>query len=81
VSRQKLVDVHVHPERCMGSGMCRGIAPAVFGLGPDGWVTLLDARPIGGNADAARDAAESCPTGSIEIGGDEGNEVNRPCAG
>jgi ferredoxin len=73
--------VQVHPERCMGSGICRGIAPAVFDLGRDGWVTLLDARPTGGSADVALDAADACPTGSIEIGEDEGNEVNRPCAG
>jgi ferredoxin len=64
--------MQVHPERCMGSGICRGIAPAVFDLGPDGWVTLLDARPTGGSADAAQDAADACPTGSIEIIEDEG---------
>jgi ferredoxin len=65
------VHVRLHPERCMGSGICRSIAPTVFDLGRDGWVTLLDGQPTDRSTDAAQDAADACPTGSIEIIEDE----------
>ncbi|MFF0501957.1 ferredoxin [Nocardia aobensis] len=59
--------VTVHPERCMGSGICRRAAPAVFGADAEGWVTLLDAEPTRDLVDGVLEAAEECPTAAIEV--------------
>ncbi|MEV0685333.1 ferredoxin [Nocardia sp. NPDC050378] len=61
------VTVTVHPERCMGSGICRRAAPAVFGADNEGWVTLLDATPDRELVDGVLEASEECPTAAIDV--------------
>lgn len=61
------VTVTVHPERCMASGICREVAPAVFGADAEGWVTLLDAAPGHELVDGVLEAEKRCPTVAIEV--------------
>lgn len=51
----------------MNSGRCRAIAPEVFGADAEGWVALKDPNPDERWLDAVAEAAQACPTGSIEI--------------
>ncbi|WP_405393161.1 ferredoxin [Streptomyces sp. NBC_01102] len=63
--------VHVHPDRCIGAGLCVMSAPAVFDQDDDsGLVVLLDDSPAGADADHARKIAEHiCPSKAIGITG------------
>lgn len=59
--------VSVDPDICMGCGICEGIAPEVFRLGPEPYaVVLLDPVPEPHQA-AVQDAAEQCPEEAISI--------------
>ncbi|MDL4775362.1 MULTISPECIES: ferredoxin [Thermomonosporaceae] len=54
-------------EICVGAGMCALTAPGVFDQDEDGLVTVL--RPAPGDADRpdARQAADLCPSGAVQI--------------
>ncbi len=57
----------VDTDLCLGCGICEGVAPDVFSLGPEGFaVVLLNPVPEKFQADA-RDAAEQCPEEAISI--------------
>jgi len=60
------VRITVEPDRCAGSGMCRSIAPTIFGADDHGWVTLLVDDP-GDDINEALDAADACPLGVIAV--------------
>jgi ferredoxin len=70
-----VIRVVVHPERCAGSGLCRELAPSVFGADQDGWVALLDAEPDG-DPDDLIDAYEGCPVGAIVLLNADGNRIS-----
>jgi ferredoxin len=55
-------------DRCIGSGQCVLMDPAVFGLDEEeGIVTLLSPQPTGSAAERAREAARLCPSGALTI--------------
>jgi ferredoxin len=61
------IDIAVHAERCMATGLCRAVAPDVFGADDSGWVRLLEPRPAEDRLDDVLDAAESCPVAAIDV--------------
>lgn len=65
-----MAKVKVNKGSCIGCGMCTGICPEVFELGDDS----LSENKFGEGAaipaefvDAAKEAADSCPTQAIEV--------------
>ena len=65
-----MAKVKVNKDGCIGCGMCTGICPEVFQLGDDS----LSENKFGQGAeipaetvDAAKEAADSCPTQAIEV--------------
>ena len=60
------VRVEIDGASCIGSGMCRSIAPEVFDLDEEaGLVRLLDPRPPAHTALAVREAVLRCPAAAI----------------
>lgn len=61
--------MRVHADRsvCVGAGMCALTAPAVFDQGDDGTVHPLLTEPVGPQRDAAREAADACPSGALSV--------------
>lgn len=60
------VRVEVDGASCIGSGMCRVIAPEVFDLDEDaGLVHLLDPHPPAHTALAVHEAVLRCPAAAI----------------
>ncbi len=58
----------VHDESCCASlGMCEAVAPELFEIGADGFLTLLDASPAEERRAQATQAALACPTGALRI--------------
>ncbi|HTJ70954.1 MAG TPA: ferredoxin [Actinospica sp.] len=56
----------VHLDRCIGSGQCSMIAPAVFDQDQDtGSVILLDAEPAETEWNAVAEAVRVCPRQAI----------------
>lgn len=59
--------VSVDPDLCLGCGICEGIAPDVFTLGPEPYATVL-LNPVPENLWAdVREAADQCPEEAISI--------------
>lgn len=59
--------VFVDPDICLGCGICEGIVPDVFTLGPEPHATVL-LNPVPEKLWAGvRDAAEQCPEEAIMI--------------
>lgn len=58
-------EVHLDDTACIGSGMCRDIAPAVFVLGERGKSTVSE--PMGDRLDVVLESAENCPGGAIVV--------------
>ena len=59
--------VRVNTDRCIGSGQCAVIAPAVFDQDDDGTVVLLH-EPVDADHEAAvREAANVCPARVITL--------------
>ncbi|WP_231921213.1 ferredoxin [Micromonospora auratinigra] len=56
--------LHVDPTRCIGSGICAGVAPGHFVL-VDGLSRPLAERILA--ADAVLDAADSCPMEAVIV--------------
>ena len=60
------IHVEVDGASCIGSGMCRTIAPEVFDLDEDaGLVRLLDPRPPAHTGPAVHEAVLRCPAAAI----------------
>jgi sterol 14-demethylase len=59
--------VVVDPDLCQGHGVCESEAPAVFAVGKDHKVTILDDRPPDELRPAVEDAVRFCPTHALSI--------------
>ena len=60
--------VEVDRDRCVGSGTCEALAPAVFEVDDDGVLAVLRPEPAGDDeVDAVRDAVQQCPTGALAL--------------
>ncbi len=58
----------VHDESsCASLGMCEAVAPELFEIGADGFLTLLDPAPPESCRGQATQAALACPTGALRI--------------
>lgn len=52
---------------CIGAGNCVLAAENVFDQDDDATVVILQESPVGTDADAARNAVGSCPSGALSI--------------
>ncbi|MER6092086.1 ferredoxin [Streptomyces bluensis] len=59
--------VEVDQPKCVASGQCVLMAPAVFDQDDDGIVLLLDERPTAEHHDDVREAAAVCPATAIRL--------------
>jgi len=58
------VKVRVDEATCIGCGVCENLCPEVFQIGDDLKAKVLQPET---DLECVRDAADSCPTGSIII--------------
>lgn len=61
--------IEVDVARCVGAGQCVLSAPSLFDQNDDGLVEVLNTEPGDTEADAARTAAEVCPSDTIALHG------------
>ena len=59
--------VSVDLDLCQGHGVCESEAPAVFALGKNPTVTILDDRPDEGLRSQVEAAVRFCPTSALRI--------------
>jgi ferredoxin len=59
--------VSVDFDACASTGGCTYHAPAVFSLGEDGFLTVLQPQPDESLQNEVERAAEMCPTGAITV--------------
>jgi ferredoxin len=59
--------VDVDRDRCVGSGTCEMLAPAVFQVDDDGVLAVLAPEPPDGELPAVRDAVQACPTRALGL--------------
>ncbi|EHR49933.1 ferredoxin [Saccharomonospora marina XMU15] len=52
---------------CIAAGVCAMTAPDVFDQDDDGIVVLRTDNPGPDNAEAAREAVDSCPSGALRL--------------
>lgn len=57
----------VNKDICIGCGACQAIEPDVFELDDDGLAVCKMETIEETKQDDVRDAADSCPTGAIEV--------------
>lgn len=57
----------VNQDACIGCGACAAICDSVFELNEEGLSTVISDVVEDENAQEARDAADACPTGAIEV--------------
>ena len=55
---------YVDPDKCIGCGLCTGIAPEVFAMTESGLAEAV-AQPGPGETARAQEALESCPVAAI----------------
>lgn len=60
--------VAIDSDKCMGHGMCYGLAPNVYEDDDDGYGHVIgDGNVESGDADAARAGAANCPEGAVVV--------------
>lgn len=59
--------VKVNKDACIGCGACAAICDTVFELDDEGLSVEKKEEVEASEEQAVRDAAESCPTGAIEV--------------
>ncbi len=64
--------VKVNKDACIGCGACASICPDVFEINDEGLSVAKVEEVKDELQDEVRDAADSCPTGAIEV--EEGEE-------
>lgn len=57
----------VDPDLCQGHGVCESEAPAVFRVGEDRQVEVLDADPPEAQRTAVASAVKYCPTHALTV--------------
>ena len=57
----------VNQDACIGCGACAAICDSVFKINDEGLSELIKEEVDESEEQATRDAADSCPTGAIEI--------------
>ena len=60
------MEAHVDQGMCVGCGICEAMAPDVFEMTSDGKAQVIT-DDISDFADAAKEAADSCPASAISI--------------
>jgi ferredoxin len=68
--------IEMSKKKCQAFGNCVARAPAVFGLGADKKVELIDAA--GASDDTILQAAKSCPYRVIAVSSDDGEQIFPP---
>jgi ferredoxin len=64
------VKVTIDPDKCMGHGMCYGLAPNVYTDDDEGYGQVIGDGTVGDEeADAARKGAANCPESAIAVSG------------
>lgn len=66
-SEPEPISVSVLRDRCAGTGVCAVVAPTVLDLDAGDLAYVLQPRPHGDDAAAARKAAEACPQAAIRL--------------
>jgi ferredoxin len=62
------VKVAIDTDKCMGHGMCYGLAPNVYTDDDDGYGQVIGDGTVGDDeADAARNGAANCPESAITV--------------
>jgi ferredoxin len=62
------VKVAINTDKCMGHGMCYGLAPNVYVDDDDGYGQVIGDGTVGDDeADAARNGAANCPESAITV--------------
>ena len=56
----------VDQEKCIGCGLCTGLAEAIFAFNDDGKVSVV-ADVTADDEEAVQSAAASCPVSAIEV--------------
>lgn len=59
--------VYVNTDRCVGHGLCYGVAPGVFEADDDGYPVVLSEEVPESLREQARAAALNCPENAIQI--------------
>lgn len=59
--------VRADTDRCIGSGMCVLTAPGVFDQDEEGTVLVIDAEPVGAQAEPVADAVANCPAAALSV--------------
>jgi ferredoxin len=59
--------VEVDRDRCVGSGTCEALAPAVFEVDDDGVLNVLRGEPGEAELPDVRDAVTACPTRALAL--------------
>jgi ferredoxin len=59
--------IEVDRDRCVGSGTCEALAPAVFEVDDDGVLAVLRAEPDTHELADVRDAVTACPTRALSL--------------
>jgi ferredoxin len=59
--------IDVDRDRCVGSGTCEALAPAVFEVDDDGVLTVLRPEPGEDELSDVRDAVQACPTRALSL--------------
>jgi ferredoxin len=70
------VRVELNKKKCQAFGNCTARAPAVFALGADKKVELVD--PAGAPDETILQAAKSCPYRAIAVSNEQGEQIFPP---
>ena len=62
-----IMKVKVNRDSCIGCGACAAICDDVFEIDDEGLSTLKTEDVEDDNKQEVQDAADSCPTGAIEV--------------
>jgi ferredoxin len=59
--------IEVDRDRCIGSGTCEALAPAVFEVDDEGVMTVLHPEPGEAELSDVREAVQACPTRALTL--------------
>ena len=59
--------IEVDRDRCVGSGSCEALAPAVFEVDDDGVLAVLRPEPGEDDLNDVREAVTACPTRALAL--------------